>query len=235
MRKIISHFLITLFASFQSKNFVLFAVTQNLLSGKSKGKIGNLVMTSWKNLNVLKSKPLEVRNPKTVAQTAQRVKFNLILQFFRNIASAVNIGFKQYTSDMSAYNKFMSTNLLIDGITSGDPQTIDYSKIIVAKGTLTGFSNLTNTPTVGHSVEVRWDDNSGQGNALATDLFKYVAFNETKNEFSTISHTTPRGDTVEDVSTANWDTGDTVHIWCFFASADLSIVSDSAYLTAELL
>jgi hypothetical protein len=233
MKKLFYLLIVSLFPAFFEEFHQLNAVTQNPLTGRTKGKYANAVFTKWKGLNVLKSKPLEVRNPQTAAQTAQRVKFNLILQFFRNIASVVNLGFKQYTSDMSAYNKFMSTNLLIDGITSGDPQAIDYSKIIVSKGTLTGLSDLTlGVISAGSGNSgVTWTDNSGQGNALATDVLCSIAFNEDSGIFDSSISGDPRETEGTSIIFSPRTAGDTFHVWCFFRAADNSIISDSSYVT----
>ena len=42
--------------------------TQNPFIGRSKGSLANVVASTYNGQNVLKSKPLEVRNPRTAKQ-----------------------------------------------------------------------------------------------------------------------------------------------------------------------
>jgi hypothetical protein len=231
MKKLFAIFATVFLAAFQTKNFQMFAVTQNLLSGKSRGRIGNLVMTSWKGLNVLKSKPMEVRNPNTVAQQTQRSKFSVLVAFARSILTSIRIGFSQYASNMSAYNAFMKSNMAISDIAPGNPAVLDYSKVVVSKGTLTGFLSPAIAGTSMRTISVSWVDNSGQGNAVATDILNYIVYNETKDIFHVVEGSVTRGSEGLVIDEDDFATGDTFHAWIYLTSADKSIVCDSFYGT----
>lgn len=47
--------------------------------------------------------------------------------------------------------------------------TIDYPKVLIGKGDLRGLSNTSLVPDVNQKLTLSWYDNSGQGNASATD------------------------------------------------------------------
>ena len=63
------------------------ARVQNTLIGKSSGSVGGATFSTWKGINVLKSKAITVANPKTVGQLTQRNRMTLMVSIFRLIAS----------------------------------------------------------------------------------------------------------------------------------------------------
>ena len=86
------------------------AITQNTLIGRSSGRIGNVVLSTWKGKNIAKQKPEIVANPRTANQQANRAKFVALMAIGRMFRPIIQIGFKEYANKMSWLNRFMSTN-----------------------------------------------------------------------------------------------------------------------------
>ena len=113
------------------------AIVQNPVTGRTKKKFGSAVFSKQFGKNTMRTKPIEVRNPKTLPQKQQRAKFSLIVELARLIMGFVRVGFKQAATGMSQFNVFVQSNIstAISGVFPN--YAIDFTKIIVSKGTLT--------------------------------------------------------------------------------------------------
>src|SRR6056297_342110 len=105
-------------------------IKQGIMGGFS-GTIGNIVGSSWKGIDVMKSKPLSVSNPKTAAQQAQRGAFGQCVAFAASLLSVIiKPLWDRFAMQMSGFNAFVSTNVSnfdSDGV-------VDYSSLVVSKG-----------------------------------------------------------------------------------------------------
>jgi len=100
-------------------------------------KIGGVVMTTWKGINVMKGKPLTVANPKTDPQLMRRSALRQIVAIARAIVAAIDLGFKEQAVHMSAFNAFTGYNLRNAFDYSAPPTaTIAPEDILVAQGTI---------------------------------------------------------------------------------------------------
>ena len=95
------------------------AIIQSILVGKGKGKIGNVVLSGLKGQTVAKQLNSNPSNPRTVAQTANRVKMaNAVLAWqylanFMNNAKAIRKPLESvYNAFIRSTVNYMSTVLL---------------------------------------------------------------------------------------------------------------------------
>lgn len=136
------------------------AVPQNTLIGKTKQSVGNATFTTWKGINVLKSKPVSVANPRTQGQVNQRQKMSNFVAFYRKNAAIFNAGFRQQAVKQSAYNAAASTNMTNFSI--GDDPAVIFDNIELletGKGSLYPAPITVATATAaGNSATVNWDD-----------------------------------------------------------------------------
>lgn len=65
--------------------------TQNPFIGRSKGSLANVVATTYNGQNVLKSKPLQVRNPKTEKQLNVREIFSQATSAAKSLSAVSSI------------------------------------------------------------------------------------------------------------------------------------------------
>lgn len=92
-------------------------IPQGILGGVS-GKIGGVIGSSWKGINVIKTKPLSVSNPRTVPQLEQRAKFKGVTQFGSQIlADFIKPYWDRFAVKSSGYNEFVKSNIgvFVDG------------------------------------------------------------------------------------------------------------------------
>lgn len=206
------------------------AIVQNPITGRSRGKFATAVFSKQFGKNTMRSKPIQVSNPRTPKQLEQRAKFSLMVELSRMFLPFINTSFTQVAVGMSEFNMFMKTNIR-NVITGSYPDyTIDFSKLIVAKGTLTGVENGTATAAAGHLLNLTWDDNSGIADALATDIAMVLAINFDKGAVAQDLSTKTRTDgSLALTVPADW-VGDKAYVYIAFMSEDGYKISDSSYL-----
>lgn len=212
-------------------NFAM-ATVQSVL-GTVKGKLGNIRGSKWKNKNVLAQMPSGYNDAKTPTQQANRRKFSLLQQVGRIMSSILKVGLQSYESTMTWLNAFTTVNY--SAITdNGATASVTWADIKIALGSLLGFSNPTVTPIsdVSSNAEVTFSDNSNGTTGLATDTIYGVVFNDDGDLIGTaIAESARAAETVDIPFDQSVNTGDVLHLYLFFASADGSSVSDSIYLT----
>jgi len=206
------------------------AIVQNPITGRSKKKFGTAVFSKQFGKNTMRTKPIEVKNPKTLKQKQQRSKFSLMVELSRMMLGFIRIGFKQVAIGMSAFNMFMKNNIK-DVITGVYPAyTIDFTKLIVTKGTLTGADAGTATAVAGHKVTIGWTDNSGTGDALATDKAMQLIINYDKRQVAIDTTTKTRTDATNQITVPPSWVGDEVYVYLAFMDEAGAKIADSSYL-----
>jgi hypothetical protein len=90
-----------------------------------------------------------------------------------------------YASRQSAFNAALSYTLknVINGVSSNF--SIDYSKVMVSRGSLALPLNIQKLNNDGE-IAISWSDNSGIANALDTDFAMPLAYNANKQEASVL-------------------------------------------------
>lgn len=205
--------------------------------GRFSGKVGTVVGATWRGISVMRAVPSEVRNPRTPKQQAQRERFQLMSRLLRLTRPFIQAGFEIRSSDaFTAANAMMSYNVRF-GVKGEYPgQTPDWPNVRFAMGSLQGAD--AGGSSIGFDAEsseavFTWADNSGQNNALSSDLAMLMLFNPDKEQavFDTAAAAREAGTAMLRIPPAY--AGDTLHAWIAFRRAEDSeerISSDSLYL-----
>ncbi|MEQ9287692.1 MAG: DUF6266 family protein [Cyclobacteriaceae bacterium] len=203
-------------------------ISQGVLGGFS-GKVGNVVGGTWKGIDYMRIKPANVSNPRTSGQVDQRSKFSTTLKFLQSMTDFLRVGFKLYANKMTQFNAAMSYNLN-NAITGSYPNfTIDYANALVSRGGLVGAANAA-VSSSGGLVEFTWDDNTGSGNAQATDKALLVVYNPAKDESIYDSAGAVRSATSQNLGMPASYVGDDVEAFIGFLSEDGKEVANSVYI-----
>lgn len=204
-------------------------IGRGILGGVS-GKVANVVGARWKGIDYIRAKPLSVANPRTLLQVNQRTKFALVLRFLQPNLNFVKIGYKNYAVKKSQFNSAMSY-LLNNAIIGVSPNfEIDYSLALLSRGNLSTALNPVFDLTTPGQVEFSWDDNSTDGNANATDKVMVVAYNPLKGESIYLTEGAIRTDLSQSLVLPNSYSGEEVHLFISFMSADETQLSNSTYI-----
>lgn len=119
------------------------AITQNTLIGRSRKKIGGVIMSKWKGLNVIRSKPLQVKNPQAPGQRGQRNKWTIMNLLFRPLLTLLNAGFNSLAINKSAYNVAFSKNAEFIDVTNPDAPVFDTAEFLFSQGNLAAIPEAT--------------------------------------------------------------------------------------------
>jgi hypothetical protein len=112
------------------------AVAQNPMTGQMSGTVANFVTSTRAKQNVVRSKAFKPRNANTESQQKQRGSFKLIVDENQSWGGIIDLGFPEVAEGQTSSNLFMVANLPKAIDKSGAEPVIDYSKLIVANGSL---------------------------------------------------------------------------------------------------
>ena len=194
-------------------------LSQNKSGGK-QGLNGNIIISSWKGIDYIRSSPETIRDPKTPGQLAQRRKFALINSIISPLLPFIRIGFGSNSGRRTAYNAAISYNL--KHALKGDPSNpeIDFQKVAFSRGPFPVVENAECRSVGRHSVQLSWKAEPIPARASPNDRIMAILYNETKRESTYFLQLALRSEgSVEVVLPAAY-AGDTIH--CYLSVMDIS-------------
>lgn len=113
------------------------AVVQNPITGRTKQSFSTATFTKVYRQNVMRSKPTQVANPRTLNQTSQREAFAKVNEALKNLLPLIQIGFKNFQSKMAPYSYASKRSLkeAISGVAGS--RVVDFTKLVLSDGKLT--------------------------------------------------------------------------------------------------
>lgn len=199
---------------------------QNPIIGRSRGSAGG--MTFCKNLgkNVMRSKPFEVKNPKTTAQMMQR-------DFFAEVSKVVS-GFNpdQLRTLFPSMPKGISRRNALTKQISEQNQTVDGVKSIKFEDVL----SLGNAPMMDFGTTTCAFDNGSiavgldaavKANTDVKDYYFIAAIvNKTKGDIiMPLTNNKVETGTLTITKPSSWETTDTIHAIPLITNSDVAIAS----------
>jgi hypothetical protein len=204
---------------------------QGIYGGYS-GKVGNVVGSSWKGIDVMRIMPASVANPQTVPQLTQRQKFSVTMGFLQPISEFLKTGFRNYAVRMTGINAAMSYNIR-DAVSGAYPNyTIDYPNVLVSRGSLPAALNPAAAAGAAGKVVFTWDDNSTEIGADASDKSLIVVYNPVKHQAVTANELAERSAATQTVTVPDAWTGDLVQNYLAFINAKGDDLASSRFAGA---
>lgn len=209
--------------------------------GQQVGKVGPVVARKFRNLDVYSAYQPNVKNPRTLMQQANRLRFATISRIAHGFGCAVRLGFGAAVrgTKESMRNRFTKVNIPYVTVDGKDSVSVDYTAFVVAQGGLCPVHfdvPLFDTPS---SVVVNFDEmNANTCQKTANDKVYVVVFSQDAN-LAVVGEGVPRSEksvTVEVPS--NWN-GTKVQVYGFVrndgeANTEFNIAagecSDSQYI-----
>lgn len=143
--------------------------------GPLSGTVGPVVGSTWKGISYIRSASSKRSGSSTAAQIEQQLKFSLIIHFLQTFTSLLELTFKKYAIQMTAFNAAFAYNIR-EAITGISPDfEVDYQKALLSRGDLPNASGPAVTATA-NMLHYTWTDNSGTGLAYAADKAIFIAF-----------------------------------------------------------
>jgi hypothetical protein len=203
--------------------------------GAFYGKVGTVVGSTWRGKDVMRSLPRRSNRAATLLQQRQRDKFTLVTNFLLPISTIPGRYFGAKGGLKTQRNLAMSYLMKQAALHNGTEAYWDFPKILLTRGDLLGLATLSAVADTNQTVTVNWVDNSGQGNADASDTVLAVAYEETSGLIWTAETIATRDtETVTLPLPAYWS-GLAVHVWVAVVTADDTKYATSQYLSTITL
>lgn len=194
------------------------------------GSVGNVIGSSWRGVDYMRSRPARVNDAKTPAQLAQRQKFQLILHFLRRVKPMINLGFQSDRPRTTSMNLASSYNLKNAIAGTYPDQQIDFPSLLISRGDLTGNWSAVAESNDPGEIEFSWPDNSESGSAQPDDKVMILAYDPVRELPVYQVDAAERQDESAALSLPAILEGETVECYLAFVSPDDKEASDSIYL-----
>lgn len=148
-------------------------------SGKLDNTVGFLGRGGKRHVRFFTGK---YNDKKSQEQLAARLRFKLLTQAAAAVSGFLRLGFnKSFGSTMSPTNAFVKLSY-VGGVTGTYPNLeLSPKDLVVSYGSIDNpFSPTANAD--GEDITVSWSDNSGLGNAEATDKVMLLLYNPAKQQ-----------------------------------------------------
>ena len=188
-----------------------------------RGQVGGLVGSRQYGQDTWRSLADSVNQPNSEAQLTVRAKFSCVSKAVAALGYLYRLGYKSFIADGKGPRALFSKQLFDEAILGNlqDGFSIDPTKVVIAKGSLTpAHSIAAAVQAQTHTATVSWSDNSGVGDAEATDAICIQLFNSTKQiSVSAQDLATRAAETASLTYPADW-AGDTMYVYAFWNGHD---------------
>lgn len=209
-------------------------IKKGILGGFS-GKVGPVVGANWRGKDIIRSTPKSSSRPKTDKQILQQLKFKTTITFLHPLRNIQN---RFFGTDAGAKSKVnLAASYFINNaieIVDGLPAVI-YNKVLITRGDLTGFQNVETQAATSGVINLTWEDNGLQGNALATDKVSVVCYFEAVSAFEIFEGVAFRSDAEASITLHSSYQGMEVQLYAFIANEAETQACNSVYLGAVTL
>ena len=205
------------------------ARVQNPIIGQAINQAGGMIFSVWKQLKVMRSKPLSVANPKTPAQEAVRRRMALLASLCREVLQGIRLGFVRYQNGTTQWAQFLKENYATGTTDNGTAASLITTALTFAKGTLLQVQDFEIGTVSGQTIPVTWTDNSGQPGAASNDMLHVVLVNANGTAIAYVDTGAKRTDATVDITAPADITAATAKVIGFFVNEAADDVSDSQY------
>jgi hypothetical protein len=136
----------------------IMAIVENPKIGRASGKIGNVVFATQFGKNTLRSKPVNVKNPRTPAQMLIRNRVKKLVPLFSHLLNNINAAYAGSVQNRSPYNLVMSVNLKCCFV--NDTTTIDPGLFVLCDNDGSFVNNVVLTSSVANTITGTFDSNT---------------------------------------------------------------------------
>ena len=134
------------------------AIVQNPITGRTRKKFGTAVFSKHYENNTMRSRPIQVSNPRTEGQVMQRSKFAQTVDLIRQVLPVVNDAYSNTLKNMSPLNKIVSLN--VKNIFAEGTNEIDYTKVQFCDNAGSNVRNVELTCEDDQVVSFIWEPNT---------------------------------------------------------------------------
>lgn len=200
------------------------------IHGSYNGKVGNIVGSSWRGIDYVRSLPKKSSKPASEDQLTQRMKFGMSTSFLKSIKSVLMLGYSDSKQrGKTGYN--VAFQHFINNAFSGiyPNFSIDYAAVKIASGSLAALMGLETVESAPRVLTLTWDPTGNRFNAFLDDQVLVILHDPVENLFYAYEGAT-RADATMEIRLPESYAGKTVVGWVFNIHRDAVITSSSQFL-----
>ncbi|SEB05937.1 DUF6266 family protein [Pedobacter hartonius] len=212
---------------------------RDVLLGEIKGRIGPVVVTSVRNVKVLKAAPVHKVNKKKKKKAElppQNLKLALISTFISGAKKLVNIGFNNKKNVNAAFQSAVKYNLA-HAITGTKPNfEINYPKIVISQGNREMAWSSRIIAEKKDTVTISWEiPDTVKLREIGNDNAFILCYDVSSQRAVISDNCTSRSALSYTRKLTAGSSGHLIHAYIFFVSPDQKSVSRSDYVGSIVL
>ena len=205
-------------------------IKKGILGGFS-GKVGTVIGACLNGIDYMRSLPKKSSKAPTQLQLDARAKFKLAMAFLKPLISVIRVGYQSYRGTPVTPLNAAVSDLISFGLTGVSPNfTVDYGRVVYSKGELSEPWSPEVDSAVSGEVTINWAASPVSALAQPTDQLTVVVYNPEKGKYVYLANAAIRSALTFDLTMPMDFSGDTVHCYLFFVSANGKKVSSSTYV-----
>lgn len=200
--------------------------------GSFSGKIGDVVGSKWKNINVVRNYPHKRSKPPGVAEVQHRDKFAFVMRFIGQAMELIKVGYGGVSGSVNAENMAFKHNFGMAVKGTHPDFELDYEQVrlsncmkmdCVMRPQIKVFS--------AQIVKVTWVlDEHANRHTSSTDKAYVLLYHSLKNRAVSSCGQVNREALEVEIFVPDSFVGDVVQCWMFFASENGKLVSETSYV-----
>lgn len=203
---------------------------KNGILGPFSGKVGTVIGSFCNGKYVMRAIAAYIKSNPSASQQDVRLKFALMSRLLPGLKEVIEVGFQTFHKGEVPMNAAMSYNLK-NAVTGLSPNfTVDFPALRFSQGPLGVAYDPSVTAGPGTVLELEWKAPVWQVGAGATDQLTVVVYSISKGVFVAAQGVAARSALTYELQLPLDFTGDQVHVWYSFVSADGKVVSNSTYV-----
>jgi hypothetical protein len=193
------------------------------------GRTGNLVHATWNGKPYVRMRPQwRGKYKPTPAQVLNQQKFKFAMLLMRDFRDLLKLTV-EFETGQSASSSAMKV-FLNEAITGVHPElTVDYSKLIVAKGSLPPATSAQVESVDPGILKFSWTDGADKVNLHSADHVIMVAYNAKTTEIWWELNGPRRSQLKSEMKVPDVWRGEDLHTWVAFRSIDFKLKANSVY------
>lgn len=198
--------------------------------GPVSGAIGPVVGAIDGGENTLRTKPKESAGTADNKSLPQNIKIPMMRKFLKKINAGIELGYHNVKTNLTAQNQAMSINVT-QAIVGKHPNfSIDYSKVLISKGSREPGWGGTLQITDKRRITAGWEiPQTAKLKVIGDDWANILCYHESAGKAWFKSITTRKMLSAACKLPSSYTAG-TVHVWLFFVSPDGKKTSRCDYL-----
>lgn len=209
------------------------AIISKGILGAYYGKVGEVVGSSWRGINYVKSLPRKIKRTASEKALNQRAKFAMVAGFLKPLREFLKKSFNDKGLEFMTSSNYVTSQLLRNAIVGKLPSlTFDYSKVELSKGMISKLMDLTHKNDDG-KILVNWVDSEFSLVPEPDVNVHMIVYLEEKNQFLLVPNV--KRSAKSTMITEDKLGNGRIAIWVFCSNPEMTKFSDSQFILEKVI